>query len=300
MKPVNFQLLEARSSDEARQLLAAHGDDARLIAGGQSLVPLLNFRMARPRVLIDLNLAEDLVFIREAGDGLAIGAMTRQRSLERSALVGSRCPLMGDALPLMSHPPIRNRGTLGGSLSHADPAAELATVCLALDAVMVATSTAGTRRIAAKEFFTGALTTALRPEELLTEIHLPPWPGHAGCAFEEIARVRGGLAMVGVAAVLVLGADRRVVDARLAYASMGQTPLRARNAEAALRGQPADRTSFAAAAEQAVFELDPGSDVHASAAYRSAVAKALTRRALSAASTRAAAHAALPANGRAA
>jgi CO/xanthine dehydrogenase FAD-binding subunit len=279
MKPVPFDLQEARTVEEAVDVLA--GDrEVKVLAGGQSLVPLLNFRLARPEVLVDVNRIAELRYIREEGGHLAIGALTRQRELERSELVARLAPLMAEALPMVAHAPIRNRGTLGGSLAHADAAAELCAVALALDAVVVAQSKRGRREIPADQFFVGPFTTALQPEELLVEIRVPTRPERTGWAFEEVARRQGDFAMVGVAAVLEVRADGSVADARLAYASMGPTPVRARGAEAALTRGQADAEAFAAAAEVAASELEPGDDMHADREYRRHVARALTRRAL--------------------
>jgi CO/xanthine dehydrogenase FAD-binding subunit len=280
MKPAAFQLETAQSVDEAIALLADVSRDVKVLAGGQSLVPLLNFRLARPEVLVDINSIPELQYIRERDGRLAIGAMTRQRALEESADVKRLAPLLAETLPSVAHAPIRNRGTLGGSLAHADAAAELCSVALALDATLVARSQRGERLIPIDAFFVGPFTTTLRSDELLTEIRLPAFPSGAGWAFDEVARRRGDFAMVAVAAVLQVDDDRRVSDARLAYTSMGPTPLRARAAEAQLIGQPADPDNFARAAETAITELDPGEDLHASREYRLHAGQALTRRTL--------------------
>ena len=286
MKPVAFDLQEARTVEEAVDLLASDRE-TKILAGGQSLVPLLNFRLARPEVLIDVNRIREIEYIREDADGLAIGALTRQRAVERSGVAARLAPLVSEVLPMVAHPPIRNRGTVGGSLAHGDAAAELCVAALALDAAIVALSRRGRREIPASDFFVGPLTTALRPDELLVEVRLPALPPRTGCAFEEVARRRGDFALAGVAAVLTIGGDGTVDDARLAYASMGPTPLRARGAEAALRGRPANDDAFFAAAEAALSELEPGDDIHADRAYRRHVARALTRRALQTARERA-------------
>jgi aerobic carbon-monoxide dehydrogenase medium subunit len=283
MKPAAFELEMAQTVDEAIALLSDGGRDVKVLAGGQSLVPLLNFRLARPEVLVDLNSIPELQYIREHAGGLAIGAMTRLRALEESADVARLAPLITEALPSVGHAPIRNRGTFGGSLAHADPAAELCTVALALDATLVARSRQGERIIPIDQFFVGPFTTTLRGDELLTEIRLPAFPSGAGWAFQEVARRRGDFAMVAVAAVVLVEPRGNVSSARLAYTSMGPTPLRARRAEAQLIGQPADADTFACAAEAAVSELDPGDDFHASREYRTQVAQALTRRVLAAA-----------------
>jgi carbon-monoxide dehydrogenase medium subunit len=281
MKPVAFELSRPQSVDEACGLLAQTGRDAKLLAGGQSLVPLLNFRLARPELLVDLNPVSELQYERVVEGELRVGAMTRQRALERSELAGAGWPLLREALAQVGHVPIRNRGTLGGSLAHADPAAELCAVILALDARLVVRSQkGGEREVDADRFFIGPFITGLTPEEVLVEVRLPRQPEGAGWAFEEVARRRGDFALAGVAALLSTGANGEVREARLAYASMGPRPLRAYAAEAALRGQPATESSFQAAAEVAARELDPGSDLHATRGYRLHVARALTRRAL--------------------
>ncbi len=280
MKPAAFELEFASSVDHAVGLLADPDRDVKVLAGGQSLVPLMNFRLARPRVLIDLNRLPELQFIREQDGGLAIGAMTRQSALERSPLAQRLAPLLTDALPLVAHAPIRNRGTLGGSLAHADPAAELCAVALALDAVLVARGVRGERRLPITEFFLGPFTTSLHADELITEVWLPPFPGGAGWAFDEVARRRGDFAMVGVAAVLRLDLDGRIGLARLAYASMGPRPLRAPRGEAALLGEKPTPEVFARAAIATRADMEPDDDQHATRGYRLHVARALTLRVL--------------------
>jgi carbon-monoxide dehydrogenase medium subunit len=266
--------------DHVLRLLADTDREVKVLAGGQSLVPLMNFRLARPRVLVDLNRLSELQYIRERDGWLLIGAMTRQSALERSALVERLAPLLAEALPLVGHLPIRNRGTLGGSLAHADPAAEVCAVALALDAVLVARSGAGERTISSQEFFRGPFTTSLRPDELLTEVRLPPLPRGAGWAFDEVARRRGDFAMVGLASVLQLDPGGQISFARLAYASMGPKPLRAPRGEMALLGEKPTAEVFARAAAAAMLDLDPTDDLHATRAYRLHVAQALTSRVL--------------------
>jgi aerobic carbon-monoxide dehydrogenase medium subunit len=280
VKPAPFELQLASSVEQVLALLAESDREVKVLAGGQSLVPLMNFRLARPGVLVDLNRLQELQYIRTLDGGLAIGAMTRQSTLEHSPLVARLAPLVADALPSVAHAPIRNRGTLGGSLAHADPAAELCTVALALNATLVARSGGGERLLPIQDFFLGPFTTSLRSDELLTEVRLPPFPGGAGCAFDEVARRRGDFAMVGVAAVLQLDIDGRIGMARLAYTSMGARPLRAPHGESALLGERPTREAFARAAAAALDDLDPDDDQHASRAYRLHVGQALTSRAL--------------------
>jgi CO/xanthine dehydrogenase FAD-binding subunit len=289
MKPVAFELETPRTVDEALSLLSGEdGREAKLLAGGQSLVPLLNFRLARPDVLVDLNGLRELQYIRRLdGGALAIGAMTRQRAVELSPDVAQIAPLISEVLPWVGHAAIRNRGTFGGSLAHADTAAELCMACLALDASVVARSRRGERMIPIREFFVGPFTTTLAADEMLVEVRVPALPSGAGFAFQEVARRRGDFAMVAVTAVLQVDSDSVVTDARLAYLSMGPTPRRARAAEAGLLSHGANADTFATAASVAVAELDPTDDIHASRDYRLHVAAALTRRVLARAYERA-------------
>ena len=280
MKPAPFELETAHSIDDVLTLLADTDREVKVLAGGQSLVPLMNFRLARPAVLVDLNRLPELQYIRERDGGLAIGAMTRQSALEQSDVVARLAPLVAEAVPLVAHRPIRNRGTLGGSLAHADPAAELCTVALALDATLVARSGRGERLIRVEDFFVGPFTTTLQSDELLTEVRLPAFPNDAGWAFEEVARRNGDFAMLAVAAVLQVDAAGRIALARLAYTSMGPKPLRAQRGERALVGQAPIAETFTAAAEAAMADLEPGDDLHATRAYRLQVGQALTCRAL--------------------
>lgn len=280
MKPAPFELETASSVEDVLSLLATNDREVKILAGGQSLVPLMNFRLARPAVLVDLNRLPELQYIRERDGGLAIGAMTRQSALEHSELVTRLAPLLAEAMPFVAHTPIRNRGTFGGSLAHADPAAELCTIALALEASLVARSRRGERVLSARDFFAGPFTTALRSDELLTEIRLPAFPVGAGWAFEEVARRRGDFAMVAVAAVLQLNGAGEIAIARLAYTSMGPKPLRAPRAERELVGQAATPATFAGAAEAAMADLEPDDDFHATRAYRLQVGQGLTLRAL--------------------
>ncbi len=280
MKPAAFDLEIANSIENVLGLLSDAQREVKVLAGGQSLVPLMNFRLARPAVLVDLNRLAELRYIRDWEGGLAIGAMTRQSALERSALVKDRAPLVAEVMPWIAHTPIRNRGTLGGSLAHADPAAELCAVALALDAEIVARSQRGERRIPVGDFFVGPFTTTLQTDELLTEVRLPRFPTGTGWAFEEVARRSGDFAMVAVAAALRLDTEGRIAFARLAYASMGPVPLRAPRGERALVGQQPTPEVLASAAREAMADLEPGDDLHATRDYRLDVGQALTRRAL--------------------
>jgi carbon-monoxide dehydrogenase medium subunit len=267
--------------EEALALLDEHGGDAKPLAGGQSLIPAMNFRLARPAVLVDLNRIAELAYVRAAPGGVAIGAMTRQRAVERSADVARAAPLLAEAMPSIAHPQIRNRGTLGGSIAHADPSAELPAVMLALDAQFRAKSATGERSIPAGEFFKGMLETALAPGELLVEIAVPPLPASSGTAFLEMARRHGDYALVGVAVVVTLDPRGRCKEAKLSLLSVGDGPVLATAAGKVLAGQsPSEELLRAAGDAAATRDVDPPSDIHASAAYRRQLVAVLTRRAL--------------------
>ncbi|MGH7553620.1 MAG: FAD binding domain-containing protein [Longimicrobiales bacterium] len=285
MKPAPFEYFAPETLEEALALLARYGDDAKPLAGGQCLIPVLNFRLARPAVLIDLNRIASLAGIQATRDGLRIGAMTRQREAERSALIAQAAPLLAEALPHVAHPQIRNRGTLGGSLAHADPAAELPAVALALDAMFRLRSARGERRLEARDFFTGLFATVLASDELLVEIDVPALPAGTAIAFEEIARRHGDYALLGVAAVVALDSAGVCRDARLAYVNAGPGPQRAPTAEAALVGRRPDARSIDECAQAALSDLRPSADVHASVEYRRQLARVLTMRALNRALT---------------
>src|SRR5256884_3234294 len=287
MKPAPFDYFAPATLDEALALLAEHGGDAKPLAGGQSLLPAMNFRLARPAVLVDLNRIAELAYVR-ADSGVSIGAMTRQRTVERSDVVARAAPLLAEAMPSIAHPQIRNRGTVGGSIAHADPSAELPAVMLALEARFQARSATGERSIPAGEFFKGMLETALEPGELLVEIAIPPLPGRSGTAFVEMARRHGDYALVGVAAVVTLDPRGRCKTARRSMLSVGDGPIRATEAEKVLAGQtPSEELLRAAADAAATRDVDPPSDIHASAAYRRPLVAVLTRRALARAFERA-------------
>ncbi|HEY7060294.1 MAG TPA: xanthine dehydrogenase family protein subunit M [Chloroflexota bacterium] len=287
MKPTAFEYDDPRTADEALALLAQYGDDAKALAGGQSLVPLMNFRLARPGRLVDLNLIAALSHLRVEAGALRIGAMTRQREIERSPLVAAGWPLLAEATALIGHAQIRNRGTVGGSLAHADPAAELPAVMAALDAEFVVRGAGGERTVPATEFFLGYLTTALAPDELLVEIRVPALPPRTGGAFVEVSRRHGDFALVGVAALVTLDADGVISAARLAFTGAAPTPLRAARAEARLVGERPAEPLFREAGLLASADLEPEDDLHASAAYRREVGGVLARRALVQAAARA-------------
>jgi carbon-monoxide dehydrogenase medium subunit len=287
VKNAPFEYHAPRSVDEVLSLLAEHGDEAKVLAGGQSLVPLLAMRLARPSQLIDINEISDLAALRPLdGTGVAFGTLTRERDAERSALVAERLPVLAEALPMIGHVSIRNRGTIGGSIAHADASAELPAVAVVTGADIVVRSTRGERIVPAEEFFVSHFTTSMDDDELLTEIRMPSGPAGAGWAFHEIARRHGDFALVGVAAMTSL-ADGAVSEARVTLMGVADRPVRATGAEAALIGQPANDETIAAAAQEAIRDLDPASDMHGSAAFRRHLAGVAVRRALATAASRA-------------
>ncbi len=288
MKPAAFDYFAPKSLPEALALLAEYGYDAKPLAGGQSLVPTMNFRLAQPAVLVDLNGIDELFFIRENGDGLRIGAMTRQRTVERSPVVHARAPLIHETMPHIAHPQIRNRGTFGGSLAHADPASELPVLAVTLDARLRVQSSRGERWVDAKNFYLDLFATDLQPDELLVEITVPDLPARTGWAFDEVARRHGDYAMAGAAATVTLAADGTIAASRLVYLSVGDFPTEALQAETALIGEmPTAAVIRAVAAIAAAQDIAPGSDIHASADYRRHLAKVLAGRVLSRAVERA-------------
>lgn len=285
MKPPPFHYAAPTSVAEALELLGAHADDeARVLAGGQSLVPLMNFRLAQPGHLIDLRRIEELTRIRNEGDTLVIGAMVRQSHAEHSPEVALAAPLLAEALGYVAHPPIRNSGTVGGNIAHADPAAELPAVALALEADLVVAGPQGTRTIPAADFFRGPFSTAIEPGEILTEVRIPHRRG--GHAFVEFARTHGTFALVGVACVLELDGDA-VSRASVGLSGVAGTPVRAAAAERALTGTVPDAASVRAAADAAIAELSPSGDVHGGTETRTDVARSYLRRGVELALTRA-------------
>jgi len=284
MKPPSFEFYDPRDLNEALSLLSQYGTDAKILAGGQSLMPLMNLRLARPKVLIDINRLAELTYIKSGnGGGLAMGALTRQRLVERSGLVQDQNPLLAATIPLIGHPQIRNRGTMGGSLVHADPAAELPALALLLEAEFVFRSFRGERVVRARDFYLSYMTTTIESTELLTEIRFPPWKPRSGWAIQEISRRHGDFAVVGVATLITLDGNKGCEDARITLFGVGATAIRIEKAKAALKGTPLDSRNLADAAKIVSESLDPDSDVHASAEYRKEVAGVLTRRALDAA-----------------
>ncbi|MCW2538372.1 MAG: molybdopterin dehydrogenase FAD-binding protein [Frankiales bacterium] len=286
MKLPPFEYRTPETVEETVELLGEFGDEAKILAGGQSLIPLLAMRLSRPAVVIDINNVNELNTISN-GSGLSIGALTRHRTAERSALVQSSAPMLVAALGYVGHDAIRTRGTIGGSVAHADPAAELPTVLTALGGSVSATSARGTRSIAADDFFEGFLSTSLADDELLTAIQLPPRPDRSGWSFNEFSRRSGDFALVGVAVSIELDESGTVVDARIAMSGVAGEPTRAIEAETALRGNPAGPESFATAAAAAAAEINPSADLHGTTAYRKHLAGILVRKGLNEACDRA-------------
>jgi carbon-monoxide dehydrogenase medium subunit len=267
---------------EAVDLLAEHQDEASVLAGGQSLIPLLALRLARPAVLIDINRLGELSGVSVADGWVAVGAMTREYLAEESGTIAEAVPLLAAALPLIGHEAIRSRGTIGGSLAHADPAAELPAVARALDAELVVRSRSGDRAVPAAEWFEGYLTTSRRPDEILVQVRFPAAGPDTGVAFQEVARRHGDFAMVGLAVSLTL-ANGVISDARLAFAGVADVPVRATAAETLLAGERPSAELFEEAARQATAGLDPPADLHGTSEYRKKVAATLVRRGLRAA-----------------
>jgi carbon-monoxide dehydrogenase medium subunit len=279
MKPASFAYHAPASIEEALALLAAHEADARVLAGGQSLVPMMNFRLAAPAVLIDLNGIAELAYIEDDGDTVRIGAMTRQRAVEFSPVVAAKLPLLRAAIKLVGHLPTRSRGTIGGSLAHADPAAELPMVLQALEGEVVARGPRGERRIAAADFIQDAMTTSLAADEILVEVRLPAMPAGAGFAVEEFARRHGDFAIAAIAAVLVRKGEI-CARARIATAGISSHSVRLRAAEQVLEEKGCNEMTIAQAAETAAEEVEPMSDQAASAEFRRHLTRVLTQRAL--------------------
>ena len=270
MKPAAFEYVAPISLDEAVAALAEHGEDAKVLAGGQSLIPLLSLRLSRPTALVDLNDVDELQHLTVNGS-VRVGAMTRHRHVEHSAEIAASAPLLAAAVPYIGHAAIRTRGTIGGSLAHADPAAELPAVAVALDAVFAVRSLRGTRTITARDFFDGYFTTTLAPDEVLTEITFPAAPPGTKVSVQEMARRHGDFAMVAVVAQ-----QDPDGDTRLALVNVADKPYRATEAEAAARAG-ADPEEIA---DLATRDLEPATDLHATSAYRKHVARVLVRRAL--------------------
>jgi CO/xanthine dehydrogenase FAD-binding subunit len=284
MKPAAFEYVVADSVDMTVASLAQ--GDAKIIAGGQSLVPMLNFRLLRPAILVDINRIAGLAFIRDDARAVTIGALTRHHKLETSPVIARHFPVLSRAMTHVAHLAIRNRGTIGGSLSHADPAAELPMMAMLLDAELHVVSSAGSRTVAARDFFQGALTVDLAEGEMVTEIMLPQLPPDTGWGFEEVSRRSGDFALAAVAMTLTLS-DGVVAQARIAMTGVAPTPRRARAAEAMLIGTRPDDAISADVIDAVRQEAEPETDLHASADYRRHLVGVLAARAVAAAAQRA-------------
>ena len=286
MKPAPFDYIAATSVDMAAAALADGGDDAKIIAGGQSLVPLLNFRLLRPSILIDINRIESLAFISETATDIRVGALTRHYQLETSPVIARHLPVLSCAMTHVAHLAIRNRGTIGGSLAHGDPAAELPMMALLLDAELHIGSVSAARITAARDFFLDALTVDLNAGEIVTEIALPKLPPQTGWGFAEVSRRRGDFALAAAAATLAVAAGA-IVEARIALSGIGRTAVRAATAESLLVGHALEPPLVSQAIEAVRAAIEPDTDLHASADYRRHLAGVLTGRALAAAWRRA-------------
>lgn len=291
MKPAQFEYFAPTTVDETVAMLGEHAEDVKILAGGQSLVPLMNMRLARPAVVVDVNGLEELAYIRERDDGgFAIGALARQCAVERTELLRRRAPLLHEAVGYIGHLAIRTRGTIGGSIAHADPAGELPAVITALGGEVVVRGPAGERTIRADEFFLTYLTTVLGPDELLTEVRLPAWPDGAGWSFMEVSRRHGDYALVGVACVVAVDGDGTCSDARLVFTGVGGTPYVSVIGQDAVRGERPSDTLYRRVQDAVSSDpgLEPEADIHASALYRKEVAGVMAKRALARAFERAA------------
>jgi CO/xanthine dehydrogenase FAD-binding subunit len=288
MKPAPFKYIAATSLQHAFLLKAEYGDDAKFLAGGQSLMPTMNFRLAQPAILIDINGIDGGAGIRPGNAGNSrIGALTRYRALERDAAFARGFPLIAEALPHIAHPQIRNRGTVGGNLSHADPASELPAIAVALQARFHVQAAKAERWIEASDFFLGALTTDLQSDEMLVEIELPPLRPRTGCCFMEIARRRGDFAIVGVAAMITLGEHDACSHVRLTFCGVGETPVDTSSAADAVIGHELTEKTVCDVAAAVQAMLDPGGSIHGTADYQRHIAGVLTERALTTAYQRA-------------
>jgi CO/xanthine dehydrogenase FAD-binding subunit len=288
VKPAPFEFHQPREVDEALALLEQHGSAAKPLAGGQSLIPAMNFRLARPAVLVDLNHLKEISYIKSQAGQVNIGAMTRQVEAERNKHIAEIAPLLKETMPFIAHSQIRNRGTIGGSIAHADPAAELPSVMVALDAKFQLRGRSGVRTVNAADFFTGLFETALKPGELLVDIAIPPMPAKSGYAFIEVSRRHGDYALAGVACRVTLDAKGKCSEARIALVSVGDGPVLAKKAMKAIIGElPTEKVIAEAADAAGSKDCDPPGDIHASVEYRRKLTSVLTRRALTQAFTRA-------------
>jgi len=281
MKPAPFEYFIPESIEQALELLHEHGDGAKILAGGQSLVPAMNFRIHQPGVLIDLNCVPEFGNIREDGNVIRVGAMTRERQLEFDDLIAKRTPLLHETIPFIAHPQIRNRGTIGGSLVNADPAAELPVLMLALEARLKARSVSGERWVDAQDFFVGMFTTALTSDEILVEIELPVMPPRTGWSFMEVSPRVGDYALMGVAALVILEEDGKCKKAKLVYLNAGDGPVDAKEAAKKLEDLQLNDSLIESAAKLASEkEITPFGNVHASPEFQRHLANVLTKKAL--------------------
>jgi len=290
MKPAPFKYHAPATVDEALALLAKYGYEGKVLAGGQSLIPMMNFRLAQPAVLVDLNNISELFFVQPNRDGsVRVGAMTREAQVEHDPLIAQAAPMVHAAMPMIAYPQIRTRGTFGGCLAHADPSAELPAVSVALNARMRVRGQRAERWVAADQFFQGFFATALKPDELLVEVTLPPMPRNSGWSFMEVARRHHDFALVGVAAVVILSEAKDLCqEARLVFFSVGEGPVQAHQAAQVLHGQAPTAEAIRDAAEVAARDdVDPTTDINASADYRRHLVGVLGRRALTEAFDRA-------------
>jgi carbon-monoxide dehydrogenase medium subunit len=287
MIPAPFEYVAAKSLDEALRLVDQHGDEAKVLAGGHSLLPLMKLRLALPRYIIDIGRIRNLNYIREEGGKIAIGALTTHAEVISSALLREKCPLLCETAESIGDVQVRNRGTIGGSLAHADPAADYPASILALDAEMVAASNAGKRTIPAADFFVDLLTTQLRPGEILVEVRVPTIAPGSGTAYKKMHQLASGFAIVGAAARVTVNEKKKFEDVALGITGLGAKAFRAFGVERALRGKDANAKSIADAARHVAQGVEPLSDIHASAEYRREMAIVYARRALEAARARA-------------
>jgi len=281
MKPAPFEYYAPDSLEQVLNLKSQHGDEAKILAGGQSLVPAMNFRIVQPSMLIDLNRVSEVSFVREEGRTIRIGAMARERHLEFDLSIAKHTPLLHEAAPNIAHPQIRNRGTIGGSIVNADPAAELPVLMLALNARLKAKNISGERWLDAKDFFIGMFTTALEPDEILAEIELPFMPARTGWSFMEVAPRAGDYALMGVAALVTLDENGKCQTAKLVYLNAGDGPVDAKEAAQLLVGEKLDDKVIKSAASMASDkEITPYGNVHTSPEFQTHLANVLTQKAL--------------------
>ena len=280
MKPSAFEYFDPSTVREAVELLQRHSEDAKILAGGQSLIPMMNFRVARPKVLIDINKVKELDYIREEKDELVVGSLVRERALEVSPVVAKKCPILAGAISQIGHLPVRTRGTIGGSLVHADPSAEIPVVICALGGRMKVVGPAGERTLSAEEFSLTYLTSALEPGEILVEVRIPTLPANTGWSFMELNRRHGDFGIVVVASILFMENKETCRKASIALGGVAPTPLRAAEAEKTLSGRKLTEELIKQASTKASEATQPESDYHASAEYRKDMARVFTQRSL--------------------